>query len=118
MNYFIVPGIKARFRKECAPIIGTEKICLEICEYFSVKMDDLQSKYRGRRISYPRQVCMYLMHKHAKAYLREIGSFFNRDHTTVIAARETIKDLIFSSDIVRDDIEKLEYKLYATYESN
>lgn len=62
-----------------------------VAKYFEIKIADLKSKNRSRRISIPRQIAMYLSREHTKLSLPDIGQQFGgKDHTTVIFAHKKI----------------------------
>jgi chromosomal replication initiator protein len=62
-----------------------------VCDFYRVKLSDLQSKRRQRSVAIPRQVCMALARKFTNHSLEEIGGFFGgRDHTTVMHAIRTV----------------------------
>ena len=71
-----------------------------VVDHYGVKFADLQSKRRQKSIAHPRQVCMYLVRRHTRHSLEEIGGFFGgRDHTTVMHAVRTVEiDLWMESD--------------------
>jgi len=63
-----------------------------VCEYFDVRLPDLKSKKRERKISGPRQVAMYLCKDLTNQSLAHIGkNFGGKDHTTVIHAYKKIE---------------------------
>jgi len=52
---------------------------------FGVRTIDLKSDKRARKLSVPRQVCMYLLRKHLLMSFPEIGRFLGgKDHTTAL----------------------------------
>lgn len=64
-----------------------------VCDFYRVKLSDLQSKRRQRSVATPRQVCMSLARKFTNHSLEEIGGFFGgRDHTTVMHAIRTVDE--------------------------
>ena len=63
-------------------------------KHFSVKMEDFNSKKKNQTIAWPRQIAMYLATTMTDLSLPEIGREFNRDHSTVVHARDLIKDKI------------------------
>lgn len=117
MNYYIIPGIKIMFRKQSSPKLTVAAINDAVCEFFSVNGEDLKKKYRGRNVTYPRQVAMYLMRKFTNEGVVNIAGFFRRHHTTAIHAERQISDLITVNESVRNDIERLQDKIYATQKS-
>lgn len=80
--------------REAPTVVNIERIIDEVCEVYSVKKSDLQSKRRLKSFSLPRQICMYLARRNTRLSLEEIGGFFGgRDHTTVLYATERIEKL-------------------------
>lgn len=80
-----------------APIPASEPtiqaIINAVCEFYTIRLADLQSKHRQRSIALPRQVCMYLARRLTRHSLEEIGGFFGgRDHTTVMHAIKNVED--------------------------
>ncbi|MEL7609213.1 MAG: chromosomal replication initiator protein DnaA [Bacillota bacterium] len=65
-----------------------------VSDYYSITVSDLCSNRRDRRVSFPRQIAMYLCRTLTEATFDDIGlSFGGKDHSTVIHA----VDKIFSS---------------------
>lgn len=66
-----------------------------VAEYFNIRVSDLESISRARSVTRPRQLAMYLAKELTQQSLPDIGkSFGNRDHSTVIHACKTMKNLI------------------------
>jgi chromosomal replication initiator protein len=64
-----------------------ERIQELVAEAFGLSCDELLSASRAARITWPRQVAMYLAREHTHETLPAIGrSFGGRDHTTVLHA--------------------------------
>jgi chromosomal replication initiator protein len=62
--------------------------------HFNVRTTDLKSDKRVRKLSFPRQICMYLLRKHLLMSFPEIGRFMGgKDHTTVLHAVTKIAEL-------------------------
>jgi chromosomal replication initiator protein len=83
-----------------ADMLGTETsrvqiqdICDAVVNRLRVKLSDMQSKKRTKRIAFPRQLCMFLAREMTDLTLSDIGAHFGgRDHTTVIYAIERIEE--------------------------
>ena len=72
--------------------VTIQQIFDAVTKYYNVRLSDLQSKKRHKSIAFPRQVCMYLAHRHTRYSLEEIGGYFGgRDHTTVMHAVRTVE---------------------------
>ena len=67
-----------------------DEIQKKVAEYFNISVKELQSSRRARTVARPRQVAMYLAKQLTSRSFPEIGRKFDRDHTTVIHAREKI----------------------------
>lgn len=60
--------------------------------YFDLKVSDLESKRRLKRISYARQIAIYLIRKHTSIPYLEIGLHFgSRDHSSIIYSANKIE---------------------------
>jgi len=69
-----------------------------VCDVFGLAPADLQSEEKGKRVSHPRMLAMWLARKHTRAALSEIGRFFgNRSHSTVVAAQKRVDDWMAKS---------------------
>ncbi len=77
---------------EIKPEVTILRIIDTVVDHYGVKLIDLQSKRRQKSIAHPRQVCMYLVRRHTRHSLEEIGGYFGgRDHTTVMHAVRTVE---------------------------
>ena len=91
--------------------VSINQIKKVVCKYFKVSIEDLNSKKKNNSIAWPRQVSMYLATELTSLSLPEIGREFNRDHSTVIHAKEKVKEeidnnLLFAP-IINDLINKV-----------
>lgn len=91
-----------------AKLVTIENIQKTVAEYYKIKMAELLSKRRTRSIARPRQVAMTLAKALTNHSLPEIADAFGgRDHTTVIHACRTIKDLVTSNANLAEDYRNL-----------
>ena len=83
-----------------------------VADYYQLRLSDLLSMNRSRSLARPRQVAMALSKELTEHSLPEIGKAFGgRDHTTVLHACRTIRDLSLSDGKLRGDWEKLQHML-------
>ena len=61
---------------------------------FNVRMEDFSAKRKTQSVAWPRQIAMYLTTELTDLSLPEIGREFNRDHSTVVHARDLVKEKI------------------------
>ncbi|MEX2310714.1 MAG: chromosomal replication initiator protein DnaA [Pirellulales bacterium] len=68
-----------------------------VCDMFGVEPTELRSDRKGRSLSEPRMLAMWLARKYTRAPWSEIGQFFGRrSHSTVISAHRRVERLIGS----------------------
>lgn len=72
--------------------ITCEHIQKTVAAYYNIPVIELKAKKRNREISVPRQIAMMLTRELTELSLTQIGSEFNRDHTTVIHACDKIAE--------------------------
>ena len=73
--------------------VSVETIQKVIAQNFHTDIRELKSKNRTEAIAFPRQLAMYLCLNLANKSTTEVGDIFGgRDHTTVMHARDKIKD--------------------------
>lgn len=92
--------------------ITIESIQRMVCEYYGVPFDKLLQKTRKREIVQARQITMYLAKAFTKNSLKTIGEHFGgRDHTTVIHSCQTVKDLMDTDSLFRENVLELTQKV-------
>lgn len=92
--------------------ISIDYIQKTVCEYFKVKMEDIQSKTRKRDVVQARQLAMYFAKQYTKASLASIGTQIGkRDHATVLHACKTVKNLQETDKQFRGYIEDISRKI-------
>ena len=83
-----------------------------VADYYQLRLSDLLSMNRSRSLARPRQMAMALAKELTEHSLPEIGKGFGgRDHTTVLHACRTIRDLVQIDGKLRQDWEKLQREL-------
>lgn len=105
MSPYIVPGLKFKQIK----VLNANNIIQSVCDCFNLSFNDIQKKYRGRDLITARHLCYYFLRKYTDNTLKEIGCYFNHDHTTVIHGRNKIDGYIKIKDsITLSNIYKIE----------
>ncbi|SFN38906.1 chromosomal replication initiator protein DnaA [Dokdonella immobilis] len=91
-----------------AQAISIGNIQKVVVEYYQLRMADLLSKRRSRSVARPRQIAMALAKEMTEHSLPEIGDAFGgRDHTTVLHACRTVRNLRETDGKLNQDWEKL-----------
>lgn len=95
---------------------------IETCvlEHLNVNSENikkaLRSESRTRPLPYYRHLVLFFCYKYMKAYsLKEIGSFYNRDHATVTHAKDKILELCYAYKDTRLDVLEID-KIIQSYE--
>jgi chromosomal replication initiation ATPase DnaA len=88
-----------------------EMITRGVCEHFEISVWDIKSKSRETRFAIPRMISMYLGYKKLVGTKKDIGKFFNRDHSTVINALRRIEGDMFIYPDFKKEIERIEMHL-------
>lgn len=113
MFYYSIPGLK--FRNEisfdrCKYDIRPDYLLDIVCDFYGLPDWALKKMCaRGNsNITHPRQVAMYLLCTQTSLSLKNIGIFMGGfDHTSCIAARETIKHKMITEPSVAAQIDVL-----------
>lgn len=76
-------------------------------KHFKIDMDDFTSKRKTQSVAWPRQIAMFLSTELTDLSLPEIGREFNRDHSTVVHARDLVKEKIKSDPFFSAEINQI-----------
>lgn len=78
-----------------------------VSNYYGIEISLLDSKDRTKFISNARHIAMYLACEYSQKSVTEIGLDFNRDHASVIHARDKIKEELKSKTYLAVEIENI-----------
>ncbi len=94
------------------PDVTVARVQELVCEAFSLTQDELLSPSRALRVSWPRQLAMYLAREHTQESLPSIGrSFGGRNHTTVMHAVKRTAERLGSDPEALEAVQKLSRRL-------
>ena len=85
MIFFVTEGRRNVDNNTIKKIVG---------KHFNIRMEDFNSKRKTQSVAWPRQIAMFLTTDLTDLSLPEIGREFNRDHSTVVHARDMVKEKI------------------------
>ncbi len=74
--------------------INVNSIKKVVGKFFKINIEDFESKRKTQSVAWPRQVAMFLCTELTDMSLPEIGREFKRDHSTVVHARDLVKDKV------------------------
>jgi chromosomal replication initiator protein len=94
--------------------ITVQQIFDVVTKYYNVRLSDIQGKKRHKSIAFPRQICMYLVRRHTRYSLEEIGGYFGgRDHSTVLHAVRGVDEDAKVNASIAEQLTRLEAQLTA-----
>lgn len=89
--------------------VTVEAIQQAVAKHFRIRIPDLRSNSRERKVAFPRQIAMYLIRKYTKIGLKETGTYFGgKDHSTVAHAVEKIEGDLEKDPQLRQDVEAIQ----------
>ena len=108
----VAQKVTERYITNYKPEISIEDIVKEVCSYFDVSPEDLQTKSRKRSIVQTRQVAMYFAKELTDFSLAVIGGKIGgRDHATVLHACKTVSNLSISDKDYKQNIDEIRLNL-------
>ncbi len=88
-------------------VVSANEIKKVVGKHFNIHMEDFSSKRKTQSVAWPRQIAMYLATELTDLSLPEIGREFNRDHSTVVHARDLIKEKINTDPFFAAEINQI-----------
>ena len=97
-----------KYKPEKSEIISVDSIKENVCNYFGLPVDHLNSQSRKREIVQTRQICHYFAKKYTKLSLIQIGwDIGGKDHATVLHSIKTVNNLMDTDIKYRKMIDNL-----------
>lgn len=78
-----------------------------VSKHFNIRMEDFNAKRKTQSIAWPRQIAMFLTTELTDLSLPEIGREFNRDHSTVVHARDLVKEKVATDPFFTAEINQI-----------
>lgn len=83
-----------------------------VCEYYGLKISNIESKTRTKNIANARHIAIYLCRKHLEIPFAKIGlEFGNRDHSTIMSSYEKMTKLLKEKEDFRQAVQQIEQTL-------
>jgi len=90
-----------------------KQLILIVSEFYDIKIDDLLGPSREKKLSFPRQIIMYLMRKELESSFPAIGQELGgRDHTTAMHACDKIEKEIQVNERLKQEIEQIKQRVF------
>ncbi len=71
--------------------VTVDKIFTAVCRKYGVTRAELESTSRKKELTQPRHLCIYLIREVTGLSFPQIGKYFSRDHTTILASVKAIE---------------------------
>jgi chromosomal replication initiator protein len=97
--------------KEMGYDVDPNLVIEQISKAYNVKSDLVKSKLRTKQITLVRHICMHALRHKFNMPFEQIGSFFQRDHTTVIEGINKIDNILKKDDGLKAFIFQLYKKI-------
>lgn len=95
-------------KEESSEILTPNLIIDKVCKYYRMEKKDILGTKRNKEFVEPRHICIYLMCDLLNMPMATIGKeIFNRDHTSIMHARNKILDSLNSNDKIRREVNDL-----------
>ncbi len=113
-NEDVVRGLIANLENSASNKVVTPKIIIQVVsEFYDIKLDEILSPKRDKRLSHPRQIIMFLMREEIKCSFPAIGAELGgRDHTTAMHACKKIKFDVEKNYKIREEVNQIRQRLY------
>lgn len=86
-----------------------ESIQNAVAKHFHLRVQDLKSPTRAKRVAFPRQIAMFLIRKYTGFGFKEIGLYFGgKDHTTILHACNKIEERLETDRTIRESVEAIQ----------
>lgn len=94
-------------------VVTSKHIIQTVIEHYDIKIEEVLSEKRDKRLAYPRQIIMFLMREELNCSYPSIGSELGgRDHTTAMHAYNKISKEMEKSYKIKEEINQLRQRLY------
>lgn len=97
-------------RKSTTP----KEVILIVSRFYDITIDDILGKSREKKLSFPRQIIMFLLRSELKLSYPAIGGELGgRDHTTAMHAHTKISTEMENDMKLKQELEMIKQRLYA-----
>jgi len=93
-------------------VLTMDSITDEVCSYYNITKDEIKGSKKTKNIAEARQIAIYLINDKLAVPLMSIGQYLgNRDHSTIIYARDKISEQIKSDLRIRDIVNNISCRI-------
>ena len=112
VDIYLAKSVLKDFVSKVSEDVSIEAIQRIVGEEMAIPVDDMKAKSRKREVVQARQIAMYFAKELTQESLKAIGDHFGgRDHSTVIHALQTVKDLMATDKNFKQSVNNIRKKL-------
>jgi chromosomal replication initiator protein len=94
--------------------VTLSQVVQAVIDHYGVSLEEMRDSTRAKRVSFPRQVAMYLARTETDESFPSIGDYLGgRDHTTILYGHEKVAELLETDADVRREVMAIKSALYA-----
>jgi len=111
---FVAEELGQRIASEKNKPVNLQQILRAVCNYYSVKIDDIKGHKRTKEFVIPRHIAMYLIYDLTKTPYMSIGDFLGgRDHTTILHGIKKVEGELKDIAKTKQDVANIMQNVYA-----
>lgn len=104
-------SVLADYFRESRPAITPDTIFKVLEKRYGISKDEMTGKKRTAEIVYARHMAIYLIQEKTDLSLKKIGKLFDRDHSTIISARDNVMKRMKSDPLFNKEITEIKEEL-------
>lgn len=110
---FVAKELGQRISEQKNKNVNLNQILKAVCNYYSVKLEDIKSPKRTKELVLPRHTAMYLIYDITKTPYTTIGQIFGgRDHTSILHGIKKIEQEIKTKPKIKQDVANIIQSIY------
>ena len=87
--------------------VTVEKVLSLVAQTFGIPQDELKGRKRTKEVAFARNVAIYIIRKITDLSLPATGRFFDRDHSTIHSAINSIESEIKTNSALNNQVEEI-----------
>ena len=115
VDWDLVAQSLPKIKESTVSVAQPDMIIKTVCQAHSISKDHLISKKRTRHIAAARQIAMFLLYTDACLSITEIGTIFQRNHSTVSHSVKKMAALVTEDSQFNSRVMSLKRQLVQTY---
>lgn len=96
---------------DISPQVITEKIFKIVCKHMQVDENEIKSKSRKKETATARHIIIFLIKKYTPYSLKQIGTIFGKDHTTIMNSVAVVENRIKTEPLFEREIVEIENEI-------